>query len=97
MLFLIGKRVSGPGVKSEELEPWQEAGETWRRLKVRLPTDIATHMAGVFESVSLETMPGLKEFFRLPYRSRSRARPVEVRSETFDLKSRRASAPQSQS
>jgi hypothetical protein len=32
-----------PGVESEELEPWQEAGETWRRLKVRFPVDIATH------------------------------------------------------
>ena len=32
-----------PGVESEELEPWQEAGETWRRLKVRFPPDIATH------------------------------------------------------
>jgi hypothetical protein len=31
-----------PGVGSEELEPWQEAGETWRRLKVRFPADIAT-------------------------------------------------------
>jgi hypothetical protein len=29
--------------ESEELEPWQEAGETWRRLKVRFPPDIATH------------------------------------------------------
>jgi hypothetical protein len=26
-----------------ELEPWQEAGETWRRLKVRFPEDIETH------------------------------------------------------
>src|SRR5262249_46939955 len=32
-----------PGVESEEVEPWQEAGETWRRLKVRFPADIATH------------------------------------------------------
>lgn len=31
------------GVESEEVEPWQEAGETWRRLKVRFPADIATH------------------------------------------------------
>jgi hypothetical protein len=31
------------GVESEEVEPWREAGETWRRLKVRFPTDIATH------------------------------------------------------
>ena len=32
-----------PGVESEEVEPWQEAGETWRRLKVRFPAAIATH------------------------------------------------------
>jgi len=32
-----------PGVESEEVAPWQEAGETWRRLKVRFPSDIATH------------------------------------------------------
>jgi len=32
-----------PGIESEELEPWQEAGETWRHLKVRFPVDIATH------------------------------------------------------
>jgi len=25
--------LAGPGVESEELETWQEAGETWRRLK----------------------------------------------------------------
>jgi len=32
-----------PGVQSEEIEPWQEAGETWRRLKVNSPAEIATH------------------------------------------------------
>lgn len=37
--FLLAR----PGVESEELEPWQEAGETWRRLKVRFPKDIATY------------------------------------------------------
>ncbi len=37
--FLLARR----GVESEEVEPWQEAGETWRRLKVRFPADIATH------------------------------------------------------
>src|SRR5215471_7930711 len=28
--FLLAR----PGVESEEVEPWQESGETWRRLKV---------------------------------------------------------------
>src|SRR5260370_13756440 len=37
--FLLAR----PSVESREIEPWQEAGETWRRLKVRFPTDIATH------------------------------------------------------
>src|SRR6266446_3133581 len=37
--FLLAR----PDIQSEEIEPWQERGETWRRLKVRFPTDIATH------------------------------------------------------
>src|SRR6516162_411656 len=37
--FLLARK----GVESEEVEPWQEPGETWRRLKVRFPADIATH------------------------------------------------------
>jgi hypothetical protein len=37
--FLLAR----PGVESEEVEPWQELGETWRRLKIRFPADIATH------------------------------------------------------
>jgi len=31
------------GFESEEVEPWREAGDTWRRLRVRFPEDIATH------------------------------------------------------
>jgi len=37
--FLLAR----PDIQSEEIEPWQERGETWRRLKVRFPADIATH------------------------------------------------------
>jgi len=37
--FLLAR----PGVESEELESWQEAGETCRRLQVHFPVDIATH------------------------------------------------------
>jgi len=37
--FLLAR----PGVESEEVEPWQESGETWRRLTVRFPANIATH------------------------------------------------------
>ena len=39
-----------PGVESEEVAPWQEAGETWRRLKVRFPSDIK---AGLVEFAAL--------------------------------------------
>ena len=39
--FLLAK----PGVEAEELEPWKEKGETWRRLKVKFPWNIITHSA----------------------------------------------------
>ena len=32
-----------PGFESEEIEPWQENGETWRRLKVTFPDPIKSH------------------------------------------------------
>ena len=34
-----------PGVETEELQPWQENGGAWRRLKVTFPASIATHSA----------------------------------------------------
>ena len=34
-----------PGVVSEEIEPWDENGQTWRRLRVQFPGSIATHSA----------------------------------------------------
>ncbi len=34
-----------PGFHSEEIEPWNEGGEEWRRLKVRFPFSIASHSA----------------------------------------------------
>ncbi|HEY0799368.1 MAG TPA: hypothetical protein VGD54_00885, partial [Steroidobacteraceae bacterium] len=36
-LFLL------PGFKTEEIEPWDEHGEKWRRLKVTFPDSVATH------------------------------------------------------
>jgi hypothetical protein len=33
------------GVSTDELSPWHEDGETWRRLKVTLPPAIASHSA----------------------------------------------------
>jgi hypothetical protein len=32
-----------PGFESEEIEPWRENGEEWRRLKVTFPDHIASH------------------------------------------------------
>ena len=34
---------SRPGFTSTEVAPWQENGETWRRLQVTYPDDITTH------------------------------------------------------
>lgn len=39
MPFLL----AAPGVVSEELDDWNENGETWHRLKVTFPKAIATH------------------------------------------------------
>jgi hypothetical protein len=32
-----------PGFQTTEIEPWEENGEVWRRLKVRFPDNIASH------------------------------------------------------
>jgi hypothetical protein len=32
-----------PGFQTEEIDPWDENGETWRRLKVTFPTDVHSH------------------------------------------------------
>ncbi|MGY4623366.1 hypothetical protein [Bradyrhizobium sp. USDA 4486] len=32
-----------PGFKTEEIDPWSENGETWRRLKVTFPAEIHSH------------------------------------------------------
>ncbi|NBH02568.1 hypothetical protein [Amycolatopsis sp. SID8362] len=32
-----------PGFRTRELSPWRENGETWRRLEVEFPEDVATH------------------------------------------------------
>ena len=32
-----------PGFRAEEIEPWQEDGETWRRLKVTFPANVHSH------------------------------------------------------
>ncbi|MBB3289500.1 MULTISPECIES: hypothetical protein [unclassified Rhizobium] len=39
MPFLL----AAPGVVTEQLEDWQENRETWQRLKVTFPSEIATH------------------------------------------------------
>jgi hypothetical protein len=35
-----------PDVRVREIEPWREAGQTWRRLQARFPPEIATHSPG---------------------------------------------------
>lgn len=32
-----------PGVESEEIDPWEEAGQTWRRLRVQFPPSLPNH------------------------------------------------------
>ena len=32
-----------PGVRTEEIEPWEEVGERWRRLKAVFPAGLVTH------------------------------------------------------
>ena len=32
-----------PGVEATEIEPWEESGQVWRRLRVVFPKEIATH------------------------------------------------------
>jgi hypothetical protein len=32
-----------PGFSVQEISPWQEAGETWRGLRVTFPAEIASH------------------------------------------------------
>jgi len=39
MPFLLANE----GVETRELEPWDEKGESWRRLRIRFPATIATH------------------------------------------------------
>ena len=34
-----------PGLETEEIQPWQENGEVWRRMNVTFPSSIATHSA----------------------------------------------------
>ena len=34
-----------PGVETEALQPWQENGEVWQRVRARFPSSIATHSA----------------------------------------------------
>lgn len=34
---------TAPGYEVSEIEPWEENGEVWRRLKVNFPKEVATH------------------------------------------------------
>jgi len=35
-----------PGFSAEEIEPWIEDGEPWKRLRVQFPKKIASHSRG---------------------------------------------------
>jgi len=35
--------LASPGVESTRIDPWDEDGETWERLRVRFPAEIVTH------------------------------------------------------
>ncbi|HWN00639.1 MAG TPA: hypothetical protein VNO54_26615 [Streptosporangiaceae bacterium] len=35
-----------PGIQAREISPWQEDGQTWRRLHATFPASITTHTAG---------------------------------------------------
>ena len=35
--------LSYPGVQAHEIDPWEEGGESWRRLQVTFPSTVATH------------------------------------------------------
>lgn len=39
--------ISLPGVETRELEPWQEDGETWRRLEITLDHSFAAILLDV--------------------------------------------------
>src|SRR5262249_15952429 len=43
MLTYLTSPFSLVDFESEEVEPWQEQGETWRALRVRFPRSIVTH------------------------------------------------------
>ena len=43
MYFTLPYTFLADGVKCEEVEPWVEAGETWRALKVTYPTSYPSH------------------------------------------------------
>ena len=61
--------LAGPGVESEEMEPWQESGEAWRRLKVRFQANIATHSTAhtVFRPARMVEETGLHQSERATY------------------------------
>ncbi len=41
--FSIPFLLADNSIKSDELEPWEESGERWRRLEVHFPENIPTH------------------------------------------------------
>jgi hypothetical protein len=62
-----------PGVHTEEIEPWEEAGEQWRRLRVTFPDGFAAHAR---QQVYAFNSSGLLR--RFEYRPRHSGVPANV-------------------
>ena len=43
--FLLPALLRLPGMHMEEIDPWEENGESWRRLRVAFPETVVTHNA----------------------------------------------------
>ncbi|MEU1600304.1 hypothetical protein ABZ468_48040 [Streptomyces sp. NPDC005708] len=61
-----------PGVTTKEIEPWNEVGETWRRLEVTFPDSIATH--NTVQTYYFDAATGLQR--RMDYAPDVNGRPL---------------------
>lgn len=62
-----------PGFRVDEIDPWEEAGEQWRRLKVVFPKNIVAHAPEQFYSINRD---GLLR--RFDYRPKLEGVPAKV-------------------
>jgi hypothetical protein len=52
-----------PGFATEEIEPWDESGATWRRLRVTFPESVATHSPEQVFYVGNDGLIGRLDYF----------------------------------